>query len=57
MSVAARFFAITTVSMRYVCVCGTFDPRVGWFEKGGLALCEHALKKSMMEKSNGLESR
>ena len=26
-----------------VCV-GTFDPRVGWFEKGGLALCEHALK-------------
>ena len=44
MSVAARFFAITTVSMRYVCVCGTFDPRVGWFEKGGLALCEHALK-------------
>jgi hypothetical protein len=27
-----------------VCVCGTFDPRVGWFEKGGLALCEHALK-------------
>ena len=26
------------------CVCGTFDPRLGWFEKGGLALCEHALK-------------
>jgi hypothetical protein len=25
-------------------VCGALDPRLGWLEKGGLVLCEHALK-------------